>query len=55
MIANCYNLTCICFFAASVEFGKRRPVIGFDINVDQITELAVDHNHAPKVLESRLC
>ncbi|MEI6114981.1 MAG: Vi polysaccharide biosynthesis UDP-N-acetylglucosamine C-6 dehydrogenase TviB, partial [Burkholderiales bacterium] len=29
----------------AVEFGKKRPVIGFDINRARITELTGGHDH----------
>jgi UDP-N-acetyl-D-glucosamine/UDP-N-acetyl-D-galactosamine dehydrogenase len=33
----------------AVEFGKKRPVIGFDIKVDRIAELKAGHDHTLEV------
>jgi UDP-N-acetyl-D-galactosamine dehydrogenase len=38
----------------AVEFGKRRPVIGFDINADRIDELRVGRDRTMEVSEEEL-
>jgi UDP-N-acetyl-D-galactosamine dehydrogenase len=38
----------------AVEFGRRRPVIGFDINADRIAELRAGHDHTLEVSEKEL-
>jgi UDP-N-acetyl-D-galactosamine dehydrogenase len=38
----------------AVEFGKKRPVIGFDINTDRIAELQAGHDHTLEVSEEEL-
>ena len=38
----------------AVEFGKKRPVIGFDIKVDRIAELESRHDHTLEVSEQEL-
>ncbi|WVN42109.1 nucleotide sugar dehydrogenase [beta proteobacterium MWH-UniP1] len=39
----------------AVEFGKKRRVIGFDINIDRIAELQAGHDHTLEVSERELC
>jgi UDP-N-acetyl-D-glucosamine/UDP-N-acetyl-D-galactosamine dehydrogenase len=38
----------------AVEFGKKRPVIGFDIKADRITELVAGHDQTLEVSEEEL-
>jgi UDP-N-acetyl-D-galactosamine dehydrogenase len=38
----------------AVEFGKKRPVIGFDIKADRIAELQAGHDHTLEVSEQEL-
>jgi UDP-N-acetyl-D-glucosamine/UDP-N-acetyl-D-galactosamine dehydrogenase len=38
----------------AVEFGKKRPVIGFDIKADRIAELRGGHDHTLEVSEAEL-
>jgi UDP-N-acetyl-D-galactosamine dehydrogenase len=38
----------------AVEFGKQRPVIGFDIKADRISELQAGHDHTLEVSEQDL-
>lgn len=38
----------------AVEFGKKRPVIGFDIKTSRIAELKAGHDHTLEVSESEL-
>jgi UDP-N-acetyl-D-galactosamine dehydrogenase len=38
----------------AVEFGKKRPVIGFDIKVDRISELKAGHDYTLEVTEAEL-
>lgn len=38
----------------AVEFGKKRPVIGFDIKTDRIAELRAGHDHTLEVSEQEL-
>ena len=38
----------------AVEFGKRRPVIGFDIKADRIAELQAGHDHTLEVSPEEL-
>ncbi len=38
----------------AVEFGKKRPVIGFDIKADRIAELSSGHDHTLEVSEEEL-
>ena len=38
----------------AVEFGKKRPVIGFDINRERITELSGGHDHTLEVSPAEL-
>ncbi len=38
----------------AVEFGKKRPVIGFDIKADRIAELKSGHDHTLEVSEEEL-
>jgi UDP-N-acetyl-D-galactosamine dehydrogenase len=38
----------------AVEFGKKRPVIGFDIKADRIAELQAGHDHTLEVSEEEL-
>jgi UDP-N-acetyl-D-galactosamine dehydrogenase len=38
----------------AVEFGKKRPVIGFDIKADRISELRAGHDHTLEVSEEEL-
>lgn len=38
----------------AVEFGKKRPVIGFDIKADRISELKAGHDHTLEVSEDEL-
>jgi UDP-N-acetyl-D-galactosamine dehydrogenase len=38
----------------AVEFGKKRPVIGFDIKADRIAELKAGHDHTLEVSEEEL-
>jgi UDP-N-acetyl-D-glucosamine/UDP-N-acetyl-D-galactosamine dehydrogenase len=38
----------------AVEFGKKRPVIGFDIKADRIAELQAGHDHTFEVSEEEL-
>jgi UDP-N-acetyl-D-galactosamine dehydrogenase len=38
----------------AVEFGKKRPVIGFDIKADRIAELKSAHDHTLEVSEEEL-
>jgi UDP-N-acetyl-D-galactosamine dehydrogenase len=38
----------------AVEFGKKRPVIGFDIKTDRIVELQAGHDHTLEVSEEEL-
>jgi len=38
----------------AVEFGKKRPVIGFDIKADRISELEAGHDHTLEVSEEEL-
>ena len=38
----------------AVEFGKMRPVIGFDIKADRIAELLAGHDHTLEVSEEEL-
>jgi len=38
----------------AVEFGKKRPVIGFDIKTSRITDLNAGHDHTLEVLEEEL-
>jgi len=38
----------------AVEFGTRRPVIGFDIKTDRIAELQAGHDHTLEVSEEEL-
>ena len=38
----------------AVEFGKKRPVIGFDIKADRISELRAGHDHTLEVSEDEL-
>ena len=38
----------------AVEFGKKRPVIGFDIKADRIVELQAGHDHTLEVSEKEL-
>jgi UDP-N-acetyl-D-galactosamine dehydrogenase len=39
----------------AVEFGKKRPVIGFDIKADRIAELQAARDHTLEVSEEQLC
>lgn len=39
----------------AVEFGKKRPVIGFDIKANRISELKAGHDHTLEVSEEELC
>jgi UDP-N-acetyl-D-galactosamine dehydrogenase len=38
----------------AVEFGKKRPVVGFDINVDRVAELRAGHDHTREVSKEEL-
>jgi UDP-N-acetyl-D-galactosamine dehydrogenase len=38
----------------AVEFGKKRPVIGFDIKADRIVELQAGHDHTREVSQEEL-
>jgi UDP-N-acetyl-D-galactosamine dehydrogenase len=38
----------------AVEFGKKRPVIGFDIKADRIAELQAGHDHTLEVSDEEL-
>jgi UDP-N-acetyl-D-glucosamine/UDP-N-acetyl-D-galactosamine dehydrogenase len=38
----------------AVEFGKKRPVIGFDIKADRIAELQAGHDHTLEVSHEEL-
>jgi UDP-N-acetyl-D-glucosamine/UDP-N-acetyl-D-galactosamine dehydrogenase len=38
----------------AVEFGKKRPVIGFDIKAERISELKAGHDHTLEVSEEEL-
>ncbi len=38
----------------AVEFGKRRPVVGFDIKPDRVTELAAGHDRTLEVEDDEL-
>lgn len=39
----------------AVEFGKKRPAIGFDIEVDRVEELKTGHDHTLELSEQDLC
>jgi len=38
----------------AVEFGKKRPVVGFDINQSRIAELQSGHDHTLEVDDDEL-
>ncbi len=38
----------------AVEFGKKRPVLGFDVNANRIAELQAGHDHTLEVSEDEL-
>lgn len=38
----------------AAEFGKKRPVVGFDIDLDRITELKAGHDHTLEVSDDEL-
>jgi UDP-N-acetyl-D-galactosamine dehydrogenase len=38
----------------AVEFGKKRPVIGFDIKADRIAQLRAGHDHTLEVPQDEL-
>ncbi|OOE63849.1 Vi polysaccharide biosynthesis UDP-N-acetylglucosamine C-6 dehydrogenase TviB [Salinivibrio kushneri] len=38
----------------AAEFGKKRPVVGFDIDIDRITQLKAGHDHTLEVSDDEL-
>ena len=38
----------------AVEFGKRRPVIGFDVKADRVAELSDKYDHTLEVSKKEL-
>ena len=38
----------------AVEFGKKRPVVGFDIHQNRINELDIGHDHTLEVSDDEL-